>query len=185
MTLQVGNDARSGSLLVYATQHLPKDHVLNGTALTSSSGFCCPHSMGQCWTKLCGNETDNREQSSTTELASGNVHHITTIQSWEEKLSEASRNGKIIVANFSASWCSPCRAIAPAYCELADKHSSILFLTVDVDELPEFSTSWDIKATPTFFLLKDGRQIDKLVGANKQDLQKKITAIVDSLIKTK
>lgn len=47
-------------------------------------------------------------------------------------------------------------------------------------EMQEFSTSWDIKATPTFFFLRDGQQIDKLVGANKPELQKKITAIIDS-----
>ncbi|KAL8159039.1 hypothetical protein V2J09_000576 [Rumex salicifolius] len=51
-----------------------------------------------------------------------------------------------------------------------------MFLTIDVDELTELSTSWDIKATPTFFFLRDGQQIDKLVGANKPELQKKIIA---------
>lgn len=44
----------------------------------------------------------------------------------------------------------------------------------------DFRTSWDIKATPTFFFLRDGQQVDKLVGANKVELQKKIVAIVDS-----
>lgn len=47
--------------------------------------------------------------------------------------------------------------------------------------LQDFSTSWDIKATPTFFFLKEGQQIDKLVGANKIELEKKITAVADSL----
>ncbi|XP_073043620.1 thioredoxin H9-like isoform X3 [Primulina huaijiensis] len=85
-----------------------------------------------------------------------------------------------VIANFSASWCGPCRIIAPFYVELSEKHQSVMFLTVDVDELTEFSTSWDIKATPTFFFLKDGQQLDKLVGANKPELQKKVTAILDS-----
>ncbi|KAL6145485.1 hypothetical protein ACLB2K_056171 [Fragaria x ananassa] len=53
-----------------------------------------------------------------------------------------------------------------------------------MDENPhrktDFRTSWDIKATPTFFFLRDGQQVDKLVGANKVELQKKIVAIVDS-----
>ncbi|CAN4115837.1 unnamed protein product [Withania somnifera] len=70
--------------------------------------------------------------------------------------------------------------IAPFYCELSEKYLSVMFLTVDVDELTEFSSSWDIKATPTFFFLKEGSQIDKLVGANKPELQKKITAIADT-----
>ncbi|XP_011095162.2 thioredoxin H-type 2 isoform X1 [Sesamum indicum] len=85
-----------------------------------------------------------------------------------------------VIANFSATWCGPCKMIAPYYVELSEKHPSIMFLTVDVDELTDFSTSWDIKATPTFFFLKDGQQFDKLVGANKPELQKKMIAILDS-----
>lgn len=70
--------------------------------------------------------------------------------------------------------------IAPFYCELSEKYPSLIFLVVDVDELTEFSSSLDIKATPTFFFLKDGQQIDKLVGANKPELQKKIIAFQDA-----
>ena len=43
----------------------------------------------------------------------------------------------------------------------------------------EFSNSWDINATPTFFFLKDGRQVDKFVGADKVDLPKKIAAVAN------
>lgn len=50
--------------------------------------------------------------------------------------------------------------------------------------MQEFSTQLDVKATPTFFFFKDGKEIDKLVGANKPELQKKITAIVDSHVPT-
>lgn len=49
--------------------------------------------------------------------------------------------------------------------------------------MQEFSSSWDIKATPTFFFLRDGQQVDKLVGANKPELQKKMTAVLDSMTK--
>lgn len=46
--------------------------------------------------------------------------------------------------------------------------------------LQELSTSWDIKATPTFIFFRDGRQVDKLVGGNKQELQKKTANIAES-----
>ncbi|XP_059641905.1 thioredoxin H-type-like [Cornus florida] len=133
--------------------------------------------MGLCCSKP---QNDGDDSGPDVEFAGANVHLITTKESWDEKLSEARRDGKIVVANFSASWCGPCRVIAPFYCELSEKHPSLMFLTVDVDELIELSTSWDIKATPTFFFLRDGQQFDKLVGANKPELQKKITAILDS-----
>lgn len=126
-------------------------------------------------------EIKDDESNQHIDFASGNVHLITTKESWDEKLSQAIKDGKIVIANFSATWCGPCRVIAPFYSELSEKHPSLMFLLVDVDELTEFSTSWDIKATPTFFFLKDGNQVDKLVGANKPELQKKITAILDSI----
>jgi thioredoxin 1 len=45
--------------------------------------------------------------------------------------------------------------------------------------LQDFSSTWDIRATPTFFFLKNGQQIDKLVGANRPELEKKVQAIGD------
>lgn len=44
----------------------------------------------------------------------------------------------------------------------------------------EFSSSWDIRATPTFFFLKNEQQVDKLVGANKPELEKKVAAVADA-----
>nr|GMC90166.1 thioredoxin H9-like [Ipomoea batatas] len=149
--------------------------VIENGAYLSQVMLCTQVQKLQQQSKNDGDDSDHH-----VEFAGGNVHLITTKESWEQKLEEARRDGKTVVANFSASWCGPCRMIAPLYCELSEKHPSLMFLTVDVDELTEFSTSWDIKATPTFFFLKDGQQVDKLVGANKPELQKKITAIVDT-----
>ncbi|XP_009135091.1 thioredoxin H9 isoform X1 [Brassica rapa] len=157
--------------------------------------------MGSCVSK--GKEDDDSIHN--VDFSGGNVHLITTKESWDEKLAEAGRDGKIVIfliwsvvcvfskshepssslkkviANFSATWCGPCKVVAPFFIELSEKHPSIMFLLVDVDELSDFSSSWDIKATPTFFFLKNGQQIGKLVGANKPELQKKVTSILDSV----
>lgn len=50
--------------------------------------------------------------------------------------------------------------------------------------LQELSSSWNVKATPTFFFLKDGRQLDKVVGADKEDLRKKTASMADSATKS-
>ncbi|KAJ9543261.1 hypothetical protein OSB04_022968 [Centaurea solstitialis] len=109
----------------------------------------------------------------------GNVNLITTKDVWDQKMSEAMTQHKVVIANFSATWCDPCKSIAPFYVELSVKHPSILFMTIDVDELTDFSKQWEVKATPTFYFLRDGEQIDKLVGANKQELEKKIINILE------
>ncbi|XVE84312.1 hypothetical protein DITRI_Ditri17bG0002900 [Diplodiscus trichospermus] len=132
--------------------------------------------MGLCLPKAQFDQADSEQH---VEFVGGNVHLVTSKEDWDQKLSEAKSYGKIVIANFSATWCGPCRMLAPFYCDLSEKYPSLMFLVIDVDELTEFSTSFDIKATPTFFFLKDGQQIDKLVGANKPELMKKINAILD------
>lgn len=122
----------------------------------------------------------DEDDSSHFNMAGGNVHLVTTKEDWERKLSEANREGKIALANFSATWCGPCKLMAPYYSELSKEYPSLMFLVIDVDELSDLGTSYEIKATPSVFFLKDGEQIDKLVGCNKAELLKKITAIVDS-----
>ena len=132
--------------------------------------------MGNCVVKSHSHTNDD-DSVYNVEFASGNVQLITTKESWDQKLEQARGDKKIVIANFSATWCGPCKIIAPLYCDLSEKYPSIMFLLIDVDELTDFSSSWDIKATPTFFFLRDGQEIDKLVGANKPELEKKIAEV--------
>ncbi|TVU19972.1 hypothetical protein EJB05_36157, partial [Eragrostis curvula] len=88
----------------------------------------------------------------------------------EEHLDYSAGN---IVIKFSATWCVPCRNAAPLFAELSLKHSDLAFVSVDVDELPELVTEFDIRATPTFIFMRDKKEIDKLVGGNQADLEKK------------
>ncbi|CAM8876665.1 unnamed protein product [Rhodiola kirilowii] len=81
-----------------------------------------------------------------------------------------------MVIDFSASWCGrgPCRYTEPLIIELADKYSEVDFIKIDVDELPAVSRDFGIQAMPTFVLLKNGKEVDKVVGANMDELQWKI-----------
>ncbi|CAL5187532.1 unnamed protein product [Lathyrus oleraceus] len=133
--------------------------------------------MGNCVVKSHSHVKEDDSLHQDVEFASGKVHLINTKESWDQKLEQARGDGKMVIANFSATWCGPCKMIAPYYCELSEHYPSIMFLLIDVDELIDFSTSWDIKATPTFFFLRDGQEIDKLVGANKPELERKIASV--------
>uniref|UniRef100_G3MMX1 Thioredoxin domain-containing protein n=1 Tax=Amblyomma maculatum TaxID=34609 RepID=G3MMX1_AMBMU len=113
------------------------------------------------------------------DFSGGNVHLVNSKENWDERVAEADKAGKIVVANFSASWCGPCRVITPLYAEMSKKYPQLVFLIIDVDELVDLSSSWDIRATPTFFFLKDGKQLDKVVGANRSELERKIVSYAD------
>lgn len=126
----------------------------------------------------CGAKRADEEDK--VDFGGGNVHLVTSKEDWDQKVAEANKDGKIVVANFSASWCGPCRVIAPVYAEMSQTYPQLMFLTIDVDDLMDFSSSWDIRATPTFFFLKNGQQVDKLVGANKPELEKKVAAVASA-----
>jgi thioredoxin 1 len=79
-----------------------------------------------------------------------------------------------VCLSFSASWCGPCKMIAPFFQELSAKYTSLTFIKVDVDELEEISTEAGISAMPSFYIYKNGQIVDKLVGASKEKLEELI-----------
>ncbi|XP_057529255.1 thioredoxin H1-like [Amaranthus tricolor] len=101
----------------------------------------------------------------------GQVISCHTVESWEEQLTKANESKKLMVVDFTASWCGPCRFIAPILAELARRLPQVIFVKVDVDELKDIARDWAIEAMPTFMFLRDGKIIDKVVGAKKEELQ--------------
>ncbi|KAI4336838.1 hypothetical protein L6164_015318 [Bauhinia variegata] len=101
----------------------------------------------------------------------GQVIGCHTVDSWKEQFEKGKESKKLIVVDFTASWCGPCRFIAPILAEIAKKMPGVIFLKVDVDELKTVSEEWGIEAMPTFLFLKDGKLVDKVVGAKKEELQ--------------
>jgi thiol-disulfide isomerase/thioredoxin len=65
----------------------------------------------------------------------GNVHVVNSKQLWETKVEDAKSRGKIIVVDFTATWCGPCRLMAPVFTDLSKKYDILIFLKVDVDEV--------------------------------------------------
>lgn len=57
---------------------------------------------------------------------------------------------------------------------LAGKHPNVVFLKVDIDEAKDVAARWNISSVPTFYFIKDGKELDKVVGADKSALEMKI-----------
>jgi len=112
----------------------------------------------------------------TSEMAGdhGNITIINKPAEWDAKIEEAKSTGKIVVVDFTATWCGPCRLMAPIFTELSKKFSNLIFLKVDVDEVQDVTAKWEVRAMPTFIFIQNGKQIDKIIGANKDELERKV-----------
>ncbi|GAB2219907.1 hypothetical protein Droror1_Dr00007547 [Drosera rotundifolia] len=105
----------------------------------------------------------------------GQVIGVHTVEQWKDLFAKGKESKKLVVVDFTASWCGPCRFIAPILADIAKKTPHVIFLKVDVDELGEISEEYDIQAMPTFLFIKDGEVKDKVVGAKKEELLGTIT----------
>lgn len=76
--------------------------------------------------------------------------------------------------DFTASWCPPCRTIAPIFADMAKKNSNVVFLKVDVDEMKAIAEQFSVEAMPTFLFMKEGEVKDRVVGAAKDELAVKL-----------
>ncbi|GAB1605499.1 thioredoxin-like [Argonauta hians] len=95
--------------------------------------------------------------------------NIETLTEFKDLL--ASEKEKLIVVDFFATWCGPCRQIAPRLVEMEKEFTSAIFCKVDVDEAAEVAENEDISAMPTFKLYKKGAMVAEQTGANESGLR--------------
>jgi len=72
------------------------------------------------------------------------------------------------VKRFSAAWCGPCRALAPMMEGIKAEYSDVVFETIDVDVDHEQASKYAIRSVPTVVFVKDGVEVERLVGVNSK-----------------
>lgn len=77
-----------------------------------------------------------------------------------------------------ATWCGPCKAIAPKVAELSKNYENVKFYQIDVDQLSDVAAELGIRAMPTFILFKNGEKLTDVVGANPQALESGIKSML-------
>ena len=73
------------------------------------------------------------------------------------------KNGVVLV-DFFATWCGPCKMLSPELEKLAEKRNDVTVLKVDIDEAMDIARSFGIMSVPTMILFKDGKEVSKKTG---------------------
>lgn len=108
------------------------------------------------------------------QLSNANMSiHIKDSDDLKNRLAEA--GDKLVVIDFMATWCGPCKMIGPKLDEMANEMSDcIVVLKVDVDECEDIATEYNINSMPTFVFVKNSKKIEEFSGANVDKLRNTI-----------
>ena len=94
---------------------------------------------------------------------------------------ESYKNGSLpLVIDFWATWCGPCRMVAPIIEELANEYDGKVTVgKCDVEEADDIAAEFGIRNIPTIVFMKDGKILDNIVGAaSKSKIEEKIKALI-------
>ena len=98
-----------------------------------------------------------------------------------QNFADTVKNNEVVVVDFWAPWCGPCRMIAPIIEELAEeyKEKGVVVGKVNTDEAPEIAGQFGIRSIPTVIFFKNGEAVDAMIGAApKQMYVEKIEALL-------
>ncbi|MBA0614595.1 hypothetical protein Godav_014870 [Gossypium davidsonii] len=129
--------------------------------------------MGSALSSLLGYSGSPSEDSPSSSESS-RVLTFHSAPRWQLHFNSVKETPKLMVIDFSASWCGPCKFMEPFLNEMAAKFTEVEFVKLDVDELPDVAQEFGVQAMPTFVLVKQGKEVDRIVGAQKNELEKKV-----------
>ncbi|UYV67580.1 TXN [Cordylochernes scorpioides] len=94
---------------------------------------------------------------------------------FDAKLTEA--GNKLVVVDFYATWCGPCKMIAPYLEKLSGEHKDVVFLKVDVDENEDLASEYQVQCMPTFIFIKNRDKVGVFSGASEEKLLEQIISL--------
>jgi len=80
---------------------------------------------------------------------------MATVEITKENLQETIANNAIVIIDFWAPWCGPCKSFAPVYDAVSEKHGDVVFAKVNTEDEQELAASFQIRSIPTLMIFRD------------------------------
>ncbi|GAV81661.1 Thioredoxin domain-containing protein [Cephalotus follicularis] len=110
----------------------------------------------------------------STHAKTAQIKEFHTKDQWEAYFDSCKEINKLLVIDFSATWCGPCKFIEPTIKEFAATYTEVEFMKIDVDVLADVAREFQVNVMPTFILIKNGKEVERIVGTKSDELQNKI-----------
>lgn len=88
----------------------------------------------------------------------------------ESFIREVLEEDGLVIVDFSAKWCGPCRMLSPVLENISKENKEIKITKIDVDESPLVSSRYNIQSIPMLLFFKNGRIVDEIVGFVPKDI---------------
>lgn len=94
----------------------------------------------------------------------------------DQTIGDVLQQDKLVMIDFWAAWCGPCKMMAPIIDELSETNPDVIIGKVDVSDNPKAAIEYMVSSLPSFLFIKNGEVVDKVIGAvPKKVLQAKIS----------
>eukprot|EP01083_Nonionella_stella_P224621 799428_1 len=107
------------------------------------------------------------------------VVDVTTENMFEEYFENS--DSKPLLIDFYATWCGPCKQIAPKLAQLSTQYTNIQFLKIDVNKLEDLSQEYQISAMPTFVFIRNKKEISRIRGADINGIIKQLNTLTANI----
>ena len=93
------------------------------------------------------------------------VNEMPVVELTSQNFNQEIRNNNLLLVDFWAEWCGPCKSMHPIFTRMAKKYKQIRFARVNVDDAQDIAMKYGVQSIPTFIMFKNAEVVNTMVGA--------------------
>ena len=93
------------------------------------------------------------------------VNDMPVIELTSQNFNQEIKNNNLLLVDFWAEWCGPCKSMHPIFTRMAKKYKQVRFARVNVDYAQDIAMKYEVQSIPTFIMFKNAEVVNRMVGA--------------------